>query len=961
MRLTLFLLFLSVAALAQPKLSAPRFVMSAPAGRQQTHINKAGKTVLPNGRFITPRGRQIETAPHPYGLMLTPDRGDGTGQTVITANSGINPFSITIVRDVFGRTPTVRQIPEGVKTDAGTLEACFMGLAVSPDSKLVYVAGGQTNKIFMFDLATGAPAGSINCSVKTPVTDYRHGYIGDMVLTRDRGDGAGQTLYALDQIGFRMLVIDVATKKILHNVPTGRYPFGITLSPDEKTVYVANVGVFEYKPFADLDRKNLRGTAHDFPASKYGSKEMRDGIPEKGVPALGDPNAPEAFSVWSFQLGATPNEQPTVTAKIKTGFLVGQMIEDFPAVGGSSPNSVVATEQYVFVSNGSNDCVSVIDVKTNTVVKNIALSPDPRLGKLRGVIPFGVALSPDGKRVYVAEAGINAVAVIDVPTLSVVGHIPTGWFPSKLKVSQDGKQLVVANAKGFGSGPNGGSAFTLGPKGSYVGNLMNGTVSVMDIPTDRDGGTADLVATTKQVIDNNFSFQPVSELKPGTNPIPVFAGQKDSPNGGSPIKHIVFIAKENRTYDEVFGQMKNGDGDSTLARYGVGMPVRAQRSSPALKKANIMPNHLKLARQFAMSDNFYCDSDVSADGHRWMVNTYPNEWVETGTAAAYGGKRDMRDSSAAPGNLSFYGSAGSIYPEDYNEGGSMWEHLERWKVNFFNFGFGVEMAGAFSDSTMKYTGEKYTINYPLPAPIFDRTSRTFPTYNTAIPDQFRTDMFIKEFNEKWRAPQSPKGGAAMNEPPLGGRGLPSVITLMIPNDHGSSPRPKAGFPYVESYMADNDLALGRAVEFLSKTPYWKSMLIVVLEDDPQGGVDHIDAHRSPLLVISPYVKRNYVGHTHYSFGSVFKTFWNILGIPCLNQYDAGATDLNDLFTDKPDFTPYNALPADVRLFDPQKALDPFDEKFDWKAFSQSEELDRTETMQKRRAEEDELNRKKKKN
>ncbi len=897
--------------------------------------------MLPNGRYITPRGTQIETAPHPYGLILSPDRGDGAGQTVITANSGTAPFSISILRDVFGKNPTARQIPEGAKTQNGILEACFMGLAVSPDTKTVYVAGGQTNKIYLFDLTTGEKAGSIDCSVKTPTTDYRHGYIGDMALTRD-----GKTLYALDQIGFRMVVIDVASKKILHNVPTGRYPFGITLSPDrdggpEKTVYVANVGVFEYKKFTDLNEKDLKKTGHAFPATKYGSKEMRDGDEKAGVPALGDPNVPEAFSVWRVDLGATPTEQPTVTAKIKTGFLVGQLVEDFPAVGGSSPNSVVATEQYVFVSNGNNDCVSVIDVKTNAVVKTIMLSPDSRLGKLRGLIPFGVALSPDQKRLYVAEAGINAVAVVDVPTLLVIGHLPTGWFPSKLKVSNDGKKLIVANAKGYGSGPNGGKEFKLGPKGSYIGSLMNGTVSVMDIPAD-----AELAAETKQVIENNFRFTSSPNgagQGRGNNPIPAFAGQKESPDGRTPIKYIVFIAKENRTYDEVFGQNRNGDGDSTLARYGVGQPVRAQRGSPAIARADVMPNHLALARRFAMSDNFYCDSDVSADGHRWMVNTYPNEWVETGTAAAYGGKRDLRDSSAAPGNLSFYGSAGSIYPEDYNEGGSMWEHLERWNIPFFNFGFGVEMAGAYSDSTMKYTGEKYTVNYPLPAPLFDRTSRTFPTYNTAIPDQFRTDLFIKEFNEKW-----PKTG------------LPAVITLMLPNDHGSTPRPKAGYPYTESYMADNDLALGRAVEFLSKTPYWKSMMIVVLEDDPQGGVDHIDAHRSPLVVISPYAKKNYVGKVHYSFGSVFKTFWNVLGIPCLNQYDAGATDMSDLFTDKPDFTPYNALPADVRVFDPQKALDPFDEKFDWKAFSKPEELDRVETMQKRRAEDDELNRKKKK-
>ncbi len=948
----LLLLFLPLAALAQPiaaqprpKLNPPRFVMSAPAGSAFTHIDRNGKTVLPNGRFITPRGRQIETAPHPYGLILSPD-----GNTGITANSGTSPFSISILRDVFGAAPTVRQIPEGARTNNGILEACFMGLSVTPDNKTVYVAGGQTNKIFAFDLTTGEPAGTINCAVKTSTTDYRHGYIGDMALTRD-----GKTLYALDQIGFRMLVIDMATKTIRHNIPTGRYPFGITLSPDEKTAYVANVGVFEYKPFTDIDKKDLKRTGHTFPSTKYGSKEARDGDEKAGIPPLGDPNVPEAFSVWSISLA----DKPTVTARIKTGFLVGQMVEDFPAVGGSSPNSVVATDQYVFVSNGNNDCVSVIDVKTNAVVKNIALSPDARLGKLRGVIPFGLALSPDKKRLFVAEAGINAVAVVDVPTLTVIGHLPTGWFPSKVQVSQDGRKLVVANAKGFGSGPNGGANFKLGPKGSYVGNLMNGTVSVMDIPAD-----ADLAAETAQVVANNFTIQPVTALSKTANPIPAFAGQKESP-----IKYIVFIAKENRTYDEVFGQVTNGNGDSTLARYGLGRPVRAQRGSPALTKADVMPNHLALARRFSMSDNFYCDSDHSADGHRWLANTYPNEWVETGTAAAYGGKRSLRDSSAAPGNLSFYGSAGSIYPEDYNEGGSMWDHLERWKVNFFNFGFGVEMAGSFSDSTMKYTGEKYTINYPLPAPLFDRTSRIFPTYNTAIPDQFRTDVFMKEFNEKWGTPKNPSPALPVREgakvekntlPNGEGRGgvLPSVITLMIPNDHGTGPRAKAGFPYVESYMADNDLAVGRAVEFLSNTPYWKNMAIVILEDDPQGGVDHIDAHRSPLIVISPYTKKNYVGHVHYSFGSVFKTFWNILGIPCLNQYDAGATDLSDLFTDKPDFTPYHAVPADVRLFDPQKALDPFDEKFDWKAFAQSEELDRTENMQKRRDEEDEIIRKK---
>ena len=892
---------------------AQKWQISAPAGNEQTKIDKTGKSVIPNGRFLTPRGKQIMTAPHPYGLILSPD-----GKTVVTANSGIVPFSISVINNILEENPQVKQIPEGAKNDKGILEACFMGLAISPDNQTVYVAGGEANKIFKYDLITGKQKGSINCAFKTDKQDFRHGYLGDMVLTKD-----GKMLYVVDQIGFRMVVIDIEKEKVIENIPTGRYPFGICLSPDESKIFVANVGVFEYKPFTDLDQKNLKGTAHKYPATKYNSKEMIEGNAAKGVPALGDPNAPEAFSVWAYATKLSGENKPIAT--IKTGFLVGQMVEDFPAVGGSSPNSVVASNDYVFVSNGNNDCISVIDIKNNKVLKNIFLNPEPRLGNLRGIIPFGVTLSPDQKRLYVAEAGINAVAVIDVAKLEVVGHIPTAWFPSKLKVSNDGKKLIVANAKGYGSGPNAGKNFTMKQEGSYIGALMKGSVSVIDIPSDEE-----LKQETNVVIENNFKFADSKNTKSMVQDLG--------------IKHIVFIAKENRTYDEVFGQIAGGEGDASLARFGNNVKVSNRKATKIIPDANVMPNHIALAKRFAIADNFHCDSDVSADGHRWLVSTYPNEWCETATAASYGGKRGLRDSSVAPGNLAIYGSAGSIYAEDFNEAGSLWDHLQRYNKDFYNFGFGVEMAGAYSDSTMKYIGELYTINYPLPEPLFDKTSKVFPTYNMAIPDQFRADLFMKEFNEKWTGK---------------GKTLPSVITLMLPNDHGTSERPHAGFPFQASYMADNDLAVGRTIEFLSRTPYWKNMAIFITEDDPQGGVDHIDAHRSILQVISPYTKKDYVGKVHYSFGSIFKTFWHILGIPYLNQYDAGATDLSDMFTDKPDFTPYNAVSSDLRIFDPAKALTPINEKFDWKAFSESEELDRTETMQKRRAEDDEEVKKKK--
>jgi DNA-binding beta-propeller fold protein YncE len=606
------------------------------------------------------------------------------------------------------------------------------------------------------------------------------------------------------------------------------------------------------------------------------------------------------------------------------------MVEGIPAVGGSSPNSIVATEKYVFISNGTNDNITVLDASDHKVLKHIKLTINDNLNHLRGIIPFGLCLSTDEKRLFVTESGINAIAVIDIPTLSLIGHIPAGWFPARVKAMPGGKQLVVANAKGFGSGKNGGADFKPGPEGTYIGSLMKGSISLIDIPCDTC-----LKQTTQQVISNNFLIQPYSEVagRKNGNPVPVFPGEK-----ASPIKHIVFISKENRTYDEIFGQLNGANGDSTIARYGYGRTFTNRSKTSKVTNATIMPNHLKLAKEFGFSDNFYVDSDVSADGHRWLVNTYPNEWVEATTPAGYGGNRDYREKSGAPGNLGMNSSAGAIYPEDYNEAGSMWDHLTRHTIDYYNFGFSVMFEPADYKNEYKIGGVKHLANFPLPSSLFARTSHTYPTYNMAIPDQFRIDMFIKEFNAKWGTqPDS----------------LPAVLTVIIPNDHGAGERPDAGYQYRESYMADNDLAVGRIVEFLSHTPAWKDMMIVITEDDAQNGIDHVDAHRSVLMVISPWSQRHHVSHVHYSFGSIFKTFWNILGIPYLNQYDAGANDFSDFFATVPDFTPYNAVPVDVRIFDPQKALDPLDEKFDWKQLKESPEIDKTDDMLRESKEQDE--------
>ena len=898
----------------------PEYVISAPAGISFTQINKTGKSVIPNGRFLTPAGKNILVAPHPYGLALSND-----GNIAVTANSGTNPLSITILRNLKSGNPEIQQVPPSPAGDKGVLESVFMGVAISPDNKVVYVAGGQANKVYIFDIATGEGKGSIDCSSKNAKTDYSHGYIGDLTCSSN-----GKYLYAVDQIGFRLIAIDLEKKEVISNIQVGRYPFGIALSKDEETVYVANVGMYQYGYVKRRKKDEWNKGTIDFPAYAYGSKESETGISNDSlqIPGLGPQNADESFSVWAIDV-KTP-AAPAIVSKIKTGTLIGQKIEGIPAVGGSSPNSIVAAQNYIFISNGSNDNITVLNSRNQEIVKNIQLNPEPRLKSVKGIIPFGLAVSPDEKRVYVAESGLNAIGIIDVETLAVIGHIPTAWFPAKLKITPDGKKVVVANAKGYGSGPNGGRNYVVGSEGSYIGSLMKGTVQVIDIPTDEK--LADL---TKQVIANNFEIESVVSQKfdwRKTNPVPLYPGEKVSP-----IKHIVFISKENRTFDEIFGQKLNANGDSTLARYGTNATFTNRKKSQKVENATVMPNHLKLAQEFSISDNFYVDSDVSADGHRWLVNTYPNEWVEATTPASYGGNRDYRETSNAPGNLGLNGSAGAIYPEDYNESGSMWDHLHRNKIGYFNFGFGVMFEPADYQDTYKYGGMKHLANFPLPASLWNRTSYVYPTYNMAIPDQFRVDIFKKEFEEKWGN---------------GKEAMPQMLTVILPNDHGADDRPEAGFPFRESYEADNDLAVGRIVEYLSHTPYWKNMLIVITEDDAQGGVDHIDAHRSVLMVISPYARKNYVGHVHASFGSIFKTYWNILGIPYLNQYDAGATDFADMFTDKPDFTPYLAVPVDIRIFDPQKALDPFDEKFDWKQLKKGPEIDNMQDMKRESKEHD---------
>ncbi len=865
---------------------------TAPAGDRPTHIDPAGETVIPNGRLITPRGVQVKVAPHPYGMVLSPD-----GQTLVTSNSGTAPFSVSIITSLASQQPQVVQIPPGFKEADADPKSVYLGVAIAPDKRTLYVSEGNNGNVGVFDLNTHQRLATVSLDGDFQGHTYAHSLPADLKLTPD-----GRALLVLDLAHFRLVAIDTGSRRVVGSAPTGYMPFALAISPDGHWAYVANVGTFRYHLIPGYDPKNPNPTGLTFPAFGYPSPEASKGgtVEGKQVAGLGDPNTPQSNSVYVFDVSNPAKME--FKRGIRTGIPVGP-----DSVSGSSPGGVVAGRKKIFVSNAVQDSITIIDAKTWKAEKTITIEPAPSVKGLRGVLPFGLALSPDEKRLYIACAGINAVAVMDASKGLVLGYIPTGWFPARVAASPDGKTLYVANGKGFGAGPNGGPDFHEGVEGSYIGDITKGVVSVVPAPS-----SADLEAGTVQVLSNNGFARTDGRMTPPRAP-------------SSPVKHVIFIIKENRTFDQVFGDLAevNGqkvnadpklgefDNDATVRpvskheeKMGEKVPEPGPAGAePTVEHAHVTPNHHALAQRFGISDNFYVDSDVSVDGHHWLVGNYPNEVLETGWPAGYGGQFDFAADDDAPGRLEVGSS--TPWPETYLQAGSLWEHLQRHKITFRNYGEGLELAGTDESGDDEPTGIREGLNMPMPAALFENTDHEFPTFNTDISDQYRFQQFKKEYDQF----------------SSGAKPMPQFIMLWLPDDHTATPRPKDGYPYRASYVADNDYALGRIVELVSHSPYWKDTAIFVTEDDAQDGTDHVDAHRSLLLVVSPYSSRG-VSHVHTSIASILKTFNLIFGMPPLNQYDAAASDLQNLFSATPDLTPYTAVPPDTRIFDPAKLVDP---------------------------------------
>jgi len=519
---------------------------------------------------------------------------------------------------------------------------------------------------------------------------------------------------------------------------------------------------------------------------------------------------------------------------------------------GNHPNELLLNKKgtYLFVANANDNSVSIINTATQKTVETVSTSLYPT--RLTGSTTNGLALSPDEKTLYIANADNNCLAVFDVSkpgSSRSMGFIPVGWYPTNVKTL--GNKILVSNGKGFTSMPNpqgpqpikktDNSGYKSGAKNTkeqYIGGLFKGTLSFIKAPQE-----AQLKIYTKQVYANTPFSTKKTALADGLtgNPIPRKLGEK------SPIKHVFYIIKENRTYDQVLGDMLQGNGDTSLCIFG----------------KHVTPNEHAIANEFVLLDNFYVDAEVSADGHNWSTAAYATDFIEKTWPTSYGGRG---------GNYDSEGTRAAGDPRD----GYIWDYCKRAGVSYRTYG---EFADDYKPNIKVLEG-----HYCAKSPSFDLD----------IKDVKREEIWAHDFDSL-----------------LAVNAVPQFNTIRISNDHTSGQHKGAISP--TAAVGDNDLAVGMFLEHLSKSPIWKESVVFILEDDAQNGPDHIDAHRSPVFVAGGYVKRNAVVHEMYSTSGVLRTIELILGLPPMSQYDAAAKPLYECFSNKPDLTPYTVKPAEVDL------------------------------------------------
>ncbi|MGA9507369.1 MAG: bifunctional YncE family protein/alkaline phosphatase family protein [Candidatus Sulfotelmatobacter sp.] len=579
---------------------------------------------------------------------------------------------------------------------------------------------------------------------------------------------------------------------------------------------------------------------------------------------------------------------------------------DDPIAPGSHPTAMLLSpdEKRLYVALSNADAVAVVSTETGRMAA--LLSTKIKGQEFAGTYPGALAESADGKRLFVADASANAVAVFDTSTeprlvgdeaatLSPLGFIPTDWYPSAL--AMHGDDLLIATAKGEGTGPNNREGKTEWEvkhhSHAYIATLLRGSIARVNIPSI----LGKLDEFTRTVENDNLL-----RSDPGT--IQFAAGK-------NPIKHVIYVIKENRTYDQILGDLKAGNGDSTLTMYG----------------ADITPNEHKLALQFGVLDNFYDSGEVSGDGHLWSTAAITSDYNEKTWQIAYRGKERTYD---------FQGTVAGEYPLEHKEAdiddpstGFLWDNLARHGVSYRDYGEYVNaewcnklpkasspkqgtpsQEEAACPRTDVEKGDDLEPNvgnprggsspWPWPVPLFrgvkatkavlrDHFDPLYPDFNTDYPDQLRADEFLNEFAAYKRAREENEGAEFE---------LPAFVLLYFPDDHTGGTRPEK--PRPQASVADNDLAVGRLVDAVSHSPYWDDTAIFILEDDAQNGADHVDAHRSIAFVVSKYspgtASAPYLDHRFYTTVNLIHTMEMLLGLPAMNQNDAYAPVMGPIFS-----------------------------------------------------------------
>ncbi|MDD8025359.1 MAG: alkaline phosphatase family protein [Acidobacteriota bacterium] len=813
-------------------IAALALAAQTPAGGQDPSLVSARAGRLPSGQIVTPAGRQVDLPDmRPHVLTMSPD-----GKLLVTSG---RTHEIVVIDPATGvirqRVPLPAEPPEASKPDAPSAnilkpdekgQVSYTGLVFSPDGRRIYLSNVNGSlKVFGVE-PDGTVEGLVSFALPPADAPRRKEEIpSGLAVSPD-----GKKIYAAFNLSNRLAEIDAADGRILRLVDVGVAPFDVALVGGK--AYVSNWGGRRPGP-GDVTGPAGRGTVVKVD--------------------------PETFIA---------NEGSVSVVDLASGRVVKEILVQLH----SSALAVSPGGRYVVCANAASDSLSVIDVRADEVVETICAKASP--ADLFGASPNALAFDRQGKTLYVANGTQNAVAVIRFSprrrASKLLGLIPVGWWPGAVLVDERRGQLCVANIKVLPE-EKGLDKATNAP--GYNTHQYRGSLSLIPLPR-----TASLPAMTRTVWTNYHreriagAFLPPRPDQPA-RPVPERIGEP------SVFKHVVYVIKENRTYDQVLGDVADGNGDPALTLFG----------------ERVTPNQHKMVRDFVLLDNTYCNGILSAEGHQWSTTAFSTDYME-------------RSYSGWPRSYPDGMGEDEIDALAYAPTGFLWDNAIRRGKSLRSYGeFGMHQV-RWADRTRKdepdWTANWRERNDPQGEIIYESEpaveslrpylARRTVGWNMAVSDQFRADYFLKELAEFER-----KGE------------MPALILVCLPDDHTSGT--KEGSPIPIACVADNDLAFGRIVEGLSKSRFWKDTVVFGIEDDPQNGWDHVSGYRTTAYIASPYTKRGEVVSTFYNTVSLLRTIEQILGLPPMNQFDAAAIPMTDCFTNTPDFRPYDAVANQIQL------------------------------------------------